>query len=700
MRFRRSLTVFAVVALWLPVLLACGPEFPSGYIWRGTGENILLMPRGNFYHELCGLLGLPKEMRRSEGPRGWAATLEADMADLEEALMKSDIKAETVAGTVELYGDLRKAMKLSADGSTEDTTFSRAKQAVPRSHFGAYEELLLAALPAEFEMYVRGAAAYRTEYYEEAIDRWSQLLDLPDEERRYRSTWAAFMLGKAWLHLDPAKAAPFFEKTRALAGQDFRDSLNLAGSSLGWQARAEEDSGNRAAAMHHYAELFTSSVDRERHVGHLSLRIMCRRVFRETAISQDLIEDPLCCQIVTSWLISGSQSSRSDRKWLEAVRAAKPDAQIQGAGRLAWAAYSAGDMELAQQWVEVAEPQCPYVRWVQTKLLLRVGKQDQALRLLQEIKDTFPATEEWYVMGRVYGRTVPSKVVQGEMGVLLLGRKDYVSALDAFARAGYREDAAYVAERVLTADELESYVVTHANDAGLTMAREGRRGRNQPAPIEELRYLLARRLARDGQFDKAKTFYPPREPVSWWHRYGAQDAAPVRDLASKFTEAVKAGRDKARSPRVRAEYLFTAAQLARKHGMELLGAEHAPDWHMWNGMFPFPDTLRLNSSWATDDEKRRAAAHLPTPNKRFHYRYYAADLMWECAGLLPDNDPMTARALWRGGTWLARRDPASADRFYKALVRRCRKLPVGREADRLRWFPEEFSEEIVALSPQ
>jgi len=181
---------------------------------------------------------------------------------------------------------------------------------------------------------------------------------------------------------------------------------------------------------------------------------------------------------------------------------------------------------------------------------------------------------------------------------------------------------------------------------------------------------------------------------------GARTKIPLVDVFDQFTQSLQAGRDEANGSRVRAENLFNAAQLAREYGMELLGTEHMPDWHMWNGSFPFPDTPRLKSSWATDDEKRRAAAHLPTPNERFHYRYYAADLMWECAGLLPDNDPMTARALWHGGTWLAKRDPASADRFYKALVKRCGKLPIGREADRLRWFPKELPEEIAALSSQ
>jgi len=33
-------------------------------------------------------------------------------------------------------------------------------------------------------------------------------------------------------------------------------------------------------------------------------------------------------------------------------------------------------------------------------------------------------------------------------------------------------------------------------------------------------------------------------------------------------------------------------------------------------------------------------------------------------------------------------DPESADRFYKSLVKRCRKTELGEEADRIRWFPK------------
>ena len=45
-----------------------------------------------------------------------------------------------------------------------------------------------------------------------------------------------------------------------------------------------------------------------------------------------------------------------------------------------------------------------------------------------------------------------------ELGVLKLSRGEFAQALDALLRSGFWQDAAYVAERVLTTDELKTYV--------------------------------------------------------------------------------------------------------------------------------------------------------------------------------------------------------------------------------------------------
>jgi hypothetical protein len=168
---------------------------------------------------------------------------------------------------------------------------------------------------------------------------------------------------------------------------------------------------------------------------------------------------------------------------------------------------------------------------------------------------------------------------------------------------------------------------------------------------------------------------------------GLERKLGLKSVAERLDVCLRESNDRERSLEERGESLMEAAALTRKWGIDLYGTAHAPDMAIMDGMFEFPVGPRPDSDWASDDERRRVAASAPVPNRRFHYRWRAADLLWKAAKFLPDNDERTARALWEGGRLIANRDPGGADKFYKALVNRCRKLPIGREADRLRWFP-------------
>jgi hypothetical protein len=75
------------------------------------------------------------------------------------------------------------------------------------------------------------------------------------------------------------------------------------------------------------------------------------------------------------------------------------------------------------------------------------------------------------------------------------------------------------------------------------------------------------------------------------------------------------------------------------------------------------------------------------PEKRFHYRYRAAELAWWAASLLPNESEETARILHTAGGWLKARDPQAANPFYQALVLRCGGTELGRAAAKVRWFP-------------
>ena len=115
-----------------------------------------------------------------------------------------------------------------------------ARQIIDRTT-AATTEVLPAEFPSEFADYHRGAFAYRrgAEHWEEARQAWEMLLRRPEHERHYRSVWAAFMLGKIALKKDEPAAVTWFQRTRELARQGFKDSLGMAADSYGWEGRSE-----------------------------------------------------------------------------------------------------------------------------------------------------------------------------------------------------------------------------------------------------------------------------------------------------------------------------------------------------------------------------------------------------------------------------------------------------------------------------
>src|SRR5262249_34655075 len=147
--------------------------------------------------------------------------------------------------------------------------------------------------------------------------------------------------------------------------------------------------------------------------------------------------------------------------------------------------------------------------------------------------------------------------------------------------------------------------------------------------------------------------------------------AKCRARLGVFVQALQLGRDANASKDERARALWEAAQIARHEGMELFGTEVEPDWHLYGGgfflnhvsylrsqtadetgkvawstnegWFSVTGTVPLKISASSSDEKRRLHEHKITPDLRFHYRYYAADLAWDAAQLMPDNTDETAR---------------------------------------------------------
>ncbi|PKO18907.1 hypothetical protein CVU37_05925 [candidate division BRC1 bacterium HGW-BRC1-1] len=699
----------AAIALAQSTTHACGPWYPTSYLVDGREDRVALMPEGRFDVEAARIIGVrvPPGGVASE-PSGWDQTLDQDLQDLSEALGTT-----ATAELMEQYAAMRRKMKESTTKPESESFFPDrliTKAVTPEFDITLYDDLL-AQLPREFELYARGAAAYHDGNTTSAVGNWEALLDLPAEQRHFRSTWAAFMIGKAYLASDPDRAVSWLEKSRALRDDGFADTLDLSSSSLGWQAQAEKKQSAFVEALTHYTQIAQQKAGDEKDL--VSLRWTCHVAFQNLDSAdalKPLAQDPLTRQLMTAWIVCCATGSYPVEwaplpRWEETVRAASDDIDTTTADYLAWGTYRQGRFDDAKKWLAATDDRGTIGKWVRTKVLLRDGRVDDALTLLQEIVPLLPTDERWESVddSDSVDEVIPSTTARAEEGVLLLGRQDFLGAFDSFVHARYWDDAAYMAERVLTTKELEGYLKAHAGEDYLSSPTEALFLPTNENFESRLKYLLARRFARAQQWDKAMEYMPEK----------------YRPTLEDYVSSLKAGKAARASKRDRAEALYLAGMIAREYGMELMGTENEPDWTQYDGSLArddwasksrFEDKVKDWKARAGDyrpvtgsplpeasikalsgsaDERKRVAQAAVKPEKRFHYRYTASDLMWEAAKLSPDNTPLTASALYLGGNWHKKTDDAYADRFYQALVRRCNKLPIGKVADTDRWFPQE-----------
>jgi tetratricopeptide (TPR) repeat protein len=710
-------------------LIACGPDFPNSLL-DGGDAAMLVAPVSDFMGELRRMkLGESRfqavPLTGESAVASFASqTAVAELTDLTAALKKAKLPDDEADRILSAHQAAREQLgKFLADTEAwansppwdyDDKGAHRGKPQSPQPQFPNIE--VPAGLPGEFADYLEGALAWHNPSVvgkRMACAAWERLLERPPKERRFKSTWAAFMLGKASEEDEPDKTVQYFKQVRELARHGFVDSVGLAAASLGLEARVYLQQKKYDRAIELYLEQLSTG---DPTAGPSLISAAAEVLQKGPDVLRPLALNPRTQRVLTAFVISrhsrrwleietedqdgnSRPGLRADvsRAWLEAVETAEVK-DVESAAKLALAAYQNNDMPLAWRWIKRA-PSSPVAQWLQAKLLLHDGKAKQAAELLASVARAFsiepPSTNRvasaqfkdlLYIeaSGDHPPQISADRQVLGELGVFRLARREYVQSLDALLNAGFWMDAAYVAERVLTADELKTYVDRYWPPAPPEQVAEENEkyGESEISPVllrTQIRYLLARRLMRLLRADEAREYYPPE--------WTPQCLALVQSLRTGWDESLPADQ--------RAKALFQAAIIARTNGMELIGTEVEPDWHVHGGNFEEGVTASARATneaakvlVASEDELQRAARHKTDPEERFHYRYQAASLAWEAAKLMPDNSDDTARVLWTAGFWLKNRDPRTADIFYKALVRRNRKTALGMEADRIRWFPQ------------
>ncbi|MGC4071329.1 MAG: hypothetical protein QM760_02180 [Nibricoccus sp.] len=478
------------------------------------------------------------------------------------------------------------------------------------------------------------------------------------------------------------EAVKWFGLTRALAAQGAPDPDNLSRESIGWEAYAEFHTDNFVPAIRLYLrhhQLGDSSAVN-------SLRFVMRRLFRnetwrKNGVAEKLANDADARRVWTAWLLAqGDQGfGWGDTEYLQRLATAAQTwaellcssgvKDVPDADRFAWVAYEGGLFALAEEWAKLAPKDSGAAEWIRGKLALRKGDLTQGgVHLLNA--SASPELEKQ--------RTT----ILGELGRVRLAQDRPVEAMAVWLDGGHWEDAAYLAERVLTLDETCAFLdrTSGAEMWAYVNATGGEKPWLPANPNVALAHLTARRLMRANRPDDARKYFP----------------ADLQMMAGAYVGDVRLGFDLTQPDDVRAAAFWRAAQTVHAHGLELLGTELEPDWAIWGGNYDTgsaakarqePDGMLQGAFAVTGEELSRLGEHV-VPEQRFHYRYRAAQLAWWAVTLMPNDSEETAAVLAKAGRWMRYQDPKTAKEFYQALVIRCGRTELGKKAAERRWFPD------------
>lgn len=616
------------------VSLACGPDFPISI--TTCGMPCLDRIRANpFEVEVQRLLGAP---RRARAPTAETSTpdvtvFEVDgLSEAERSQLAAMRKAPNGDVAESIGGELPKAIRLYTAGAVD---FRRAHPIGLDRREDASEAPPKAASPA----------------LAEAIRRFTAVTRLPSKEAAPRLTWAEYMLGRAKRlraeGKDLGDALGHFRRVVSLVKSGASDPMHLADSALGEIAAVELSRSNTNEAIALYAQQarsseFGSALDSLRHVAK-------QLIFSGETDLQPMVRNPVSQRVLTAYAVAYaavdceatscqrdvlSDSSRERLKRLVTALDSLKPAELQMPGHAAALAYAVGDYPAAERFGKASKS--PYGAWIRGKLALHRGDLERAAVEFAKASSGFPTVdadyrgeqslypENWRSNG---SEAFVSDVIwrlQAESATVSLARRNYVDALDQLVHTGSRFtiDVAYIADRVLTIDELKTYVDAHFPEST-----------SEELTSQTLRAVLARRLSRAGRYVEAVPYYPEK----------------FRDAARRYIAAWQATVT-SNPPRARAQGWYQVAEFEIRYGMELRGTALEPDFESFNGGFGGNDYAP--SQLASPNERARFDESATNPFVRFHYRSVGVEHLLKAARELPKHSHEAAAVLCNGMQWL------------------------------------------------
>ncbi|HEY1110791.1 MAG TPA: hypothetical protein VGE76_19215, partial [Opitutaceae bacterium] len=205
--------------------LACGPEFPNSYYDMPESE-LLRAPEGSFTAEVARIAADVK-LRFTVPPKDERSPLEVELAGLRSALAAQGVRMTEGLKIEADYEQFRNALEAWTDRNDPEQVRKAPEEGFNKAPSND--------LPTEFSAYLVGAASWHAGHWQDARRQWQRILDLPPEQRRHRSTWAAFMIGRASLMIAEKnyereaaeEARGWFRRTRELVAEGYSDPLGL-----------------------------------------------------------------------------------------------------------------------------------------------------------------------------------------------------------------------------------------------------------------------------------------------------------------------------------------------------------------------------------------------------------------------------------------------------------------------------------------
>jgi hypothetical protein len=661
------------------------------------------------------------------------STLEVDVADLRRVLLSTALEVGKREVYLKDYTALRtdqlskwedweqcslpKGFKLSEDGVNVPNWIRSSKWPVE--------------IPLEFRLYAEGVERLHDHGYAKARESWQSLLILPLEQRRNRSAWAAWMMMKTATTSEDTQHW-LKEVCRLIADEACLDSLRMMPAALALLSKKQADPASlETLSLHYY-----NTKANERSVYSQVLDDVALTIANDSSsdLRKRASRDPASREIITSILASfagGVDPKREQllRDWaLELdVSHVQDDALI---GTFGIALYYSQQYDLARKFLAHGDRNWKTL-WIQSKLDLQHGDSSAATKHIGEALRLFPESERQHIVSLTesyYDRheyQMPENTdwraglrnsrFLAECAAIRLTSDDLSTALKLFLEAGCPHDAAYVAEHLMTTDEVLSFMRKYKLAVIPEKSDEGKKHEEEmwfhwhDARTENLQnrllYVIARKLAREQYFKDARPLFP-------------KDILPYFD---RYVVLIRRAHNHAMSNEVRASCLMEAARLHRWMGMELFGAEGEPDASVWEGSYPYENITLIRESatrgmegghnWVANkwgwvekkandpfplrpslEEVKRMKQNMLWGRPRFHYRYVAAQMAREAAHLLSRDSNEAAAMLAEGALWVPTIEDG-IDPMFEELINRFAKTPLGSSADKVRWIPRNFIEE-------